>query len=52
MAKYTEFYKGRRKRRNYIFIPAAILIGILTFGVVMFYGVQKYAVIYMMFGIS
>lgn len=45
MAKYTEFYKGRRKRRNYIFIPAAILIGLLAFGVVMFYGVQKYAVI-------
>ena len=45
MAKYTEFYKGRRKRRNYIFIPAAILIGLLAFGMVMFYGVQKYAVI-------
>ena len=45
MAKYTEFYKGRRKRRNYVFIPAAILIGILAFAVVMFYGVQKYAVI-------
>ena len=45
MAKYTEFYKGRRKRRNYVFIPAAILIGLLAFGVVMFYGVQKYAVI-------
>ena len=45
MAKYTEFYKGRRKRRNYVFIPAAILIGLLAFAVVMFYGVQKYAVI-------
>lgn len=45
MAKYTEFYKGRRKRRNYIFIPAAILLGLLAFAVVMFYGVQKYAVI-------
>ena len=41
MAKYTEFYKGRRKRRNYVFIPAAILIGLLAFAVVMFYGVQK-----------
>lgn len=45
MAKYTEFYKGRRKRRNYVFIPTAILLGIVALGVVLFYGMQKYAVI-------
>ena len=29
MAKYTEFYKGRRKRRNYVFIPTAIVLGLI-----------------------
>ena len=45
MAKYTEFYKGRRKRRNYVFIPTAIVLGLITLTLVLFYGMQKYAVI-------
>ena len=43
MAKYTEFYKGRRKRRNYVFIPTAIVLGLITLTLVLFYGMQKYA---------
>ncbi len=45
MAKYKEFYKGRRKRRNYVFIPTAILLGLIALTLVSFYGMQKYAVI-------
>lgn len=45
MAKYTEFYRGRRKKRNYALIPFVILLIVITFIVVVFYAVQKYAVI-------
>lgn len=45
MAKRQEFYKGRRKRRNYAIIPSIIIVGIITLIVVLFYGMQKYAVI-------
>ena len=45
MAKVQEFYKGRRKRRNYAIIPSIIITGIVTLLVVLFYGMQKYAVI-------
>lgn len=45
MAKYTEFYRGRRKRRNYALIPSIIILGIISLGVVLFYSMQKYAVI-------
>ena len=45
MAKNLEFYKGRRKRRNYALIPFVIVLGLLALVVVLFYGMQKYAVI-------
>ena len=45
MAKYTEFYRGRRKRRNYAIIPFVIIVALITFVVVVFYAMQKYAVI-------
>ena len=45
MAKRTEFYRGRRKKRNYAIIPSIIITGVITLLVVLFYGMQKYAVI-------
>jgi len=45
LAKYTEFYRGRRKRRNYLLLPSLLLLGILSVGVVLFYSLQKYAVL-------
>ena len=45
MAKYTEFYKGKRKKRNYAIIPFIIVMMIVAVLVVAFYGMQKYAVI-------
>ncbi len=45
MAKNTDFYRGRRQRRNYWLIPFILLLGIITLLVVLFYGLQKYAII-------
>ena len=45
MAKNSDFYQGRRQRRNYWLIPFILLIGLITLLVVLFYGLQKYAVI-------
>ena len=45
MAKKQEFYRGRRKKKNYAIIPSIIITGLITLLVVFFYGVQKYAVI-------
>lgn len=45
MARNTEFYKGRRKKRNYALVPSAIALGVIMLIVVLFYGMQKYAVI-------
>ena len=45
MARVQEFYKGKRKRRNYAFLPFLILLGLLAVILVLFYGMQKYAVI-------
>lgn len=45
MAKVQEFYKGRRKRRNYAFIPFIVLLAIISVTLVLFYGMQQYAVI-------
>ena len=45
MARTSEYYRGKRKKRNRVLIPAAILLGILSLIVVLFYGMQKYAVI-------
>lgn len=41
----SEYYRGKRKKRNRILIPAAVVLGILSLAVVLFYGMQKYAVI-------
>ena len=45
MARNQEFYKGRRKRRNYALIPFVIVLSLLALLVVLFYSMQKYAVI-------
>ncbi len=45
MARVQEFYKGRRKRRNYALIPLIVLLLLISLGMVLFYGMQKYAVI-------
>ncbi len=45
MARVQECYKGRRKRRNYAFLPFLILLAVFSVVLVLFYGMQKYAVI-------
>ncbi|MCR5088923.1 MAG: putative glycoside hydrolase [Oscillospiraceae bacterium] len=45
MARKLEFYQGRRQKRNFWLIPFIILLGVITLMFVLFYGVQKYAVI-------
>ena len=45
MARNSDYYQGRRQRRNYWLIPFILLIGLITLLVVLFYGLQKYAVI-------
>ena len=45
MARVQEFYKGRRKRRNYAFLPFLALLVLFSLILVLFYGMQKYAVI-------
>ena len=45
MARVQEFYKGGRKRRNYAFIPFIALLALFSLMLVLFYGMQKYAVI-------
>ena len=40
-----EFYKGRRKQRNTAVVIVGILLGILALVLVVFYGMQQYAVI-------
>ena len=45
MARRSEFYKGRRKKRNYAIIPGVILLLFVSVGIVLFYSTQKYAVI-------
>ena len=45
MARVQEFYKGKRKRRNYAFVPFLVLLALFSVILVLFYGMQKYAVI-------
>ena len=45
MARVQEFYKGKRKRRNYAVLPFLILLAVISVVLVLFYGMQKYAVI-------
>ena len=45
MARTSEYYRGKRKKKNRVLIPAAVLLGLISLVVVLFYGMQKYAVI-------
>ena len=45
MARNAEFYKGVKKRRTYYFVPVAVAVALLALLVVLFYSMQKYAVI-------
>ena len=45
MARAQEFYKGKRKRRNYAFLPFLAGLAVIAVLLVLFYGMQKYAVI-------
>lgn len=45
MARKSEFYKGRRKKRNYALVPFAVALAVLALIIVSFYGMQKYAVV-------
>lgn len=45
MARNAEFYKGKKKRNNYFFLPVAIVVALMALLVVLFYSMQKYAVI-------
>ena len=45
MAKNLEFYKGSRKKRNYAIVPFVTVLALLVLAVVLFYTVQKYALI-------
>ena len=44
MARVQEFYKGKRKRRNYAVLPFLILLAVISVVLGLFYGMQKYAV--------
>ena len=41
----TEFYKGRRRKKNYAVVPTMIVLSLIALAVVLFYSMQKYAVI-------
>ncbi len=45
MARTQEFYRGKRRRRNYAFVPLIVLLAVFSVILVLFYGMQKYAVI-------
>ena len=45
MARQSEFYKGRRKKRNYALIPLVIIVLLIGTVIVLFYSLQKYATI-------
>lgn len=45
MARPSEFYKGARKKRNYALVPFVIILLIVSIIIVLFYSMQKYAVI-------
>lgn len=45
MARNAEFYKGVKKRKTYYFVPVAVAVALIALLVVLFYSMQKYAVI-------
>lgn len=45
MARNAEFYKGSRKKRSHYYVIVAVAVALIALLVVLFYGMQKYAVI-------
>ena len=45
MARNSEFYKGKKKRNSYFYLPVAVIVALTAILVVLFYSMQKYAVI-------
>ena len=45
MSRRSEFYRGRRQKRNLAIIPGVILLLLFSIIIVLFYSTQKYAVI-------
>ena len=45
MSRRSDFYKGRRKKRNFAIIPGVTLLLVFSVLIVLFYSTQKYAVI-------
>ena len=45
MARNAEFYKGSKKTRSHYFVPVAVAVALIALLVVLFYSMQKYAVI-------
>ena len=45
MARHAEFYKGSKTRKNHFYVPVALAVALIALLVVLFYSMQKYAVI-------
>ena len=45
MARNAEFYKGSKKKKNHFYVPVALAVALIALLVVLFYSMQKYAVI-------
>ena len=45
MARNAEFYKGSKKKKSHYYVPVALAVALIALLVVLFYSMQKYAVI-------
>ena len=45
MARHAEFYKGSKKKKSHYYVPVAVAVALVALLVVLFYSMQKYAVI-------
>ena len=45
MARNAEFYKGSKKKKSHYYVPVAVAVALIALLVVLFYSMQKYAVI-------
>ncbi len=45
MARKAEFYKGSKKKKSHFYVPVAVAVALIALLVVLFYSMQKYAVI-------
>ena len=45
MARNAEFYKGSKKKKSHFYVPVALAVALIALLVVLFYSMQKYAVI-------